>query len=193
MSRNALLATSAALAAWGVHSTVLTRRLRQARTDDLTGLHRRDEFARRVHRMLEQHPHASVLLLDLDGFKQINDALGHEVGDTLLAVTADRLRAALPTAVLGRLGGDEFVATTPHPARLTGLEAALSRPVLHQHGVTTPGVSIGVSVGPHRDLSQALSRADAAMYAAKTTGAGNETFDPRQHHRAHGRVRQLTS
>lgn len=187
MSRMSVLTASAALAAWTVHSTVLTRRLRQARTDDLTGLWRRDEFTRRSRHLL---PTATVLLLDLDEFKHINDTLGHEVGDTLLAVTADRLRTALPDAVCGRLGGDEFVATTPHPAGLSALETELSRPVLHQHGVTTPGVSIGAAAGPHRDLSEALSRADAAMYAAKD-GSGSTMFD--QHDRAHGRLRHLTA
>lgn len=188
MSRISVLATSAALTAWGAHVAFLTRRLRQSRLDPLTGLWRRDEFARRSRRLLEQHPTGSVLLLDLDGFKQVNDSLGHEVGDVLLTVTADRLRVALPTAVLGRLGGDEFVAATPRPPRQELVETSLTRPVLHQAGVTTPGVSIGAAGGPHRDLSHALSRADAAMYAAKDTGESAATFDPSRHRSAHGRA-----
>ena len=193
MSRNALLVTSAALAAWGLHATYLTQQLRQSRLDPLTGLCRRDEFARRARRVLEQNPDAAVLLLDLDEFKHINDTLGHQVCDVLLAVTANRLRAALPGAVLGRLGGDEFVAASPCRAReLYALEAALTRPVLHQHGVTTPGVSIGLSAGPHQSLSQALRAADAAMYEVKAAGGGLARFDPNKHRAAHGRALALT-
>lgn len=188
MSRTSLIATSAALTAWGVHATYLTHRLRQSRLDPLTGLYRRDEFTRRAQRMLENSPDPSVLLLDLDGFKAINDTLGHEVGDVLLLVTADRLRAALPQAVCGRLGGDEFVVATPHSSGITGLETALTRPVLHQHGVTTPEVSIGVSAGDHRDMSAALRAADAAMYEVKAAGGGLARFDPNQHRAAHGRA-----
>lgn len=193
MSRTSVLTTSAALAAWGCHAAWLQRRLRQSRLDPLTGLWRRDEYTRRARRVLDHSPHAAVLLLDLDEFKQINDTLGHEVGDVLLATTGDRLRRALPGAVCGRIGGDEFVATTPHPVDLNALDAELCRPVLHQHGVTTPSVSIGAVAGPHRRLSAALSRADAAMYAAKGTGESAVTFDPNQHQPAHGRARQLAT
>ena len=192
MSRTSLLATSAALTAWGVHAAYLQHRLRRSRLDPLTGLYRRDEFTRRARRVLENSPAPSVLLLDLDGFKAINDTLGHEVGDTLLLVTADRLRAALPQAVAGRLGGDEFVVATPHSAGITGLETALTRPVLHQHGVSTPAVSIGVSAGGHRDVSAALRAADAAMYEVKANGGGVATFDPHRHQQAHGRALALT-
>lgn len=191
MSRTSLLATSAALTAWGVHAAYLTHRLRQSRLDPLTGLCRRDEFTRRARRVLETSSAASVLLLDLDGFKAINDSLGHEVGDVLLLVTADRLRTALPQAVCGRLGGDEFVVATPHSAGITALETALTRPVLHQHGVTTPGVSIGVSTGGHRDVSGALRAADAAMYAVKAAGGGVARFDPSRHQSTHGRALAL--
>lgn len=192
MSRMSVFTASAALACWGVHSSMLARRLRQARTDDLTGLYRRDEFARRSRRLLQNCPAAAVLLLDLNEFKQVNDTLGHEVGDTLLLVTADRLRAGLPRAVCGRLGGDEFVVAAPARPDLAALETSLTRPVLHQQGVTTPEVSIGITTAPHRGVSEALSRADAAMYAAKDTGGGTATFDPNKHRAAHGRALALT-
>lgn len=192
MSRTSLLATSAALTAWGVHAAYLQHRLRRSRLDPLTGLYRRDEFHRRARRMLEGSSDAVVVLLDLDGFKQINDTLGHQVGDVLLLVTADRLRAALPGAVCGRLGGDEFVVAAPDRPDLAALEQSLTRPVLHQHGVSTPAVSIGVSTGRRRDVSAALRAADAAMYAAKDTGGGVAAFDPSRHQQAHGRVLAAT-
>lgn len=191
MSRTTAVLTSAALAAWGVHTSLLTRRLRQARTDELTGLHRRAEFTRRSRRLL---PHATVLLLDLDEFKALNDTFGHQAGDITLTVTADRLQAALPQAVCGRIGiGDELVATLPRPhaeqLHTEALLAALHRPVLHPAGVISPRVSIGLAPGPHHDgLSPALSAADAAMYAAKTAGGCAVVYDPGQHHAGRGRT-----
>lgn len=197
MSRMSVLTTSTALAAWGCHAAYLTHRLRQSRRDPLTGLWRRDEFARRARRLLassSENSSEAVLLLDLDEFKHINDTLGHEVGDVLLAATADRLRQALPDAVLGRLGGDEFVAVARYRPQLAAVETSLTRPVLHQHGVTTPAVSIGLAeTTQHSTVSDALSRADAAMYAAKSNGRGTDRFDPNQHQPAHGRARQTTA
>ena len=192
MSRTATVLTSAALAAWGVHSTVLTRRLRQAHTDDLTGLYRRGEFTRRSQRLL---PAATVLLLDLDGFKQLNDTYGHEAGDITLAVTAERVQAALPQAVCGRLGGDggdEFVATVPQSAAeqlsTETLLTALQWPFRHGGVVLNPRVSIGLAPGPHKHgLSAALAAADAAMYAAKTAGGSAVVYDPSRHLLGRGR------
>lgn len=190
----AAVLVSVALVAWGVHASILARRLRQARTDDLTGLHRRAEFARRSRRLL---PEATVLLLDLDQFKQLNDTFGHEAGDVTLAVTADRLQAALPEAVCGRLGGDELVATIPgrvaeqlHPETLL---AALQRPILHSSGVLNPRASLGQAAGPHRDVSTALAAADAAMYQRKRRGGGAAVCDPRQHHTSRGRGNAVPS
>lgn len=190
MSRTTAVLTSAALAAWGVHTSLLTRRLRQARTDELTGLHRRGEFLRRSKRLL---PHSAVLLLDLDEFKALNDTFGHEAGDIALAVTADRLQAALPQAVCGRLGGDELVATLPQPQAVqldtAALTATLQRPILHAAGVITPRVSTGLAPGPHHDgMSPALSAADAAMYQVKRRGGGAVIYDPGQHHTGRGRA-----
>ncbi len=190
MSRMSVLTASAALACWGVHSTMLARRLRQARIDELTGLWRRCEFTRRSTRLL---PAATVLLLDLDEFKQLNDTYGHEAGDITLTVLADRLQAALPHAVCGRLGGDELAATVPHliteRRHTDALLAALQRPVLHTGGVLNPRVSIGLAPAPqHHELSTALSAADAAMYQAKHHGGGALIYDPRQHHTGRGRT-----
>ena len=189
MSRTATVLTSAALAAWGVHTTVLTRRLRHARTDDLTKLHLRDEFTRRSTRLL---PSGTVLLLDLNDFKSLNDTYGHAAGDTTLTTFAERLQEALPHAVCGRLGGDELAATLPHPLpekrHTDALLTALQQPIPHNVGVLNPRVSIGLAPGPHHDsLSTALGAADAAMYAAKDDGGGAVVYDPSRHLLGRGR------
>lgn len=186
MSRTATVLTTAAFAAWGLHTSILNQRLRQARVDELTGLHRRGEFTRRGEALLARVPHATVLLFDLDRFKVLNDTYGHEVGDIVLAVTGERLQHALPEAVCGRLGGDEFVAASAHRPDVGELIAALQRPVLHPQGVVTPKVSLGLTLGPHHSLCPALREADASMYAVKSAGGG-AVYDPSRHQAGRGR------
>lgn len=101
-----LIAAGVALV-WGVHGWWMSRRLRTARRDPLTGLWTRDAFTRRARRLL-RNPHAVVVLADVDRFKQVNDTHGHAAGDALLAATAGRLAHAVGRAgVAGRLGGDD--------------------------------------------------------------------------------------
>ena len=86
----------------------------QAATDDLTGLPNRRALMLRLGRQLRTGRPAALLLLDLDGFKAVNDGLGHHAGDQLLQELGERIRPALrPTDVLARLGGDEFAALLP--------------------------------------------------------------------------------
>ncbi|MFZ4186046.1 GGDEF domain-containing protein [Streptomyces pseudogriseolus] len=168
-----LIAVGVALV-WGVHGWWMSRRLRTARRDPLTGLWTRETFTRRAHRLL-RNPHAVVVLADVDRFKQVNDTHGHAAGDALLATTAARLAHAVGRAgVVGRLGGDEFAAVLidregSAADRFAVLARVLSRPV-----DAAPEVHTTVSLGwvrrgdhPAEDLSELLRRADEAMYAAK--------------------------
>ncbi|MEV5509082.1 GGDEF domain-containing protein [Streptomyces orinoci] len=166
---------------WATHAFVLVRRLRTARTDRLTGLMCREEFTSRASRAI-RHPHAAVLLLDLNGFKQINDTHGHAAGDRVLAAVGRRLAAWCQAhhGFAARLGGDEFTAVVrlapdaDLDAELAyGLSAYLSAP-LDAGGVTlAPHASIGlcrVAQWPGAGLPELLRAADEAMYAAKRQG-----------------------
>jgi len=122
----------------------------------------------------------AVMYIDLDGFKQVNDTLGHDVGDELLVQIAQRLTGAVRASdTVCRQGGDEFVVLLPgidaaeqvcHVARK--IEAACSVPYVLNGRVLSVGLSGGIALFPqHGDNFKALSRhADAAMYAAKQAG-----------------------
>lgn len=123
-----------------------------------------------------------VLYLDLDNFKHINDRLGHDVGDRVLAEVADRLRTAVrPEDTPGRLGGDEFVVVCTglkDPAAVLAVaervEAAIATPLEVDGATFSVSVSTGISVGGGADTyaDQLLRDADAAMYMAKRNGRG---------------------
>ena len=154
------------------------------RIDPLTGLYdrqgMRDEAESAIIRRRGEGEMA-LLLLDLDGFKEINDTLGHSAGDQLLRGLSDRLRRIVPgDAVLSRLGGDEFAILAPGagaPAA-TELAAALCetlRAPFHVASTTLEvDVSVGVAIWPRhaRDYQTLLQRADIAMYQAKRDGRG---------------------
>ena len=155
---------------------------RAALHDQLTGLPNRALFLDRLHRAARRaarHPdnRFAVLFLDLNGFKQVNDTLGHAAGDRLLVHVAESLGGLLRTSdTAARLGGDEFVILLdglagPDAAELVvqRVHAALGEPVdLDGHPVHI-SVSIGVAAsdGGDGDPEQILKRADAAMYRAK--------------------------
>jgi diguanylate cyclase (GGDEF)-like protein len=130
----------------------------------------------------------ALLLLDLDGFKEVNDTLGHAVGDQLLIAVARALRSAVRSDDdVVRLGGDEFaVILTELPGRDVAVRAAqsiadvLHRPFPVDRVTLEVGVSIGVAVSPEHgcDLSTLLRRADVAMYQAKHNGGGVRLYDP---------------
>ncbi|MFJ5778554.1 GGDEF domain-containing protein [Streptomyces sp. NPDC093094] len=165
---------------WAVHGGMLLRRLGSARRDPLTGLHTRAGWTTRAKYLIARHPHAVVVLVDLDDFKAINDTHGHAAGDTVLTATARRLTDWCGRhGIAARLGGDEFVAIVTDPHRTPGLPAlriALNRPVQHNGHVLPVAASVGHC---HRGrllvptLTDALSAADAAMYADKGHGRRN--------------------
>src|SRR5664279_3031595 len=162
-----LLETLTGHLAVAVHSTRLLEKLGyEATHDSLTGLANRAQLYERIAAVLA-HPaaQAAVLLLDLDRFKEVNDALGHDVGDRLLVIIADRLRSSLPPeATLARLGGDEFAILLPDlpdglhsvPALAERLGAHLAQPVSLDEALLTPEASIGVAAttatSPETDL-----------------------------------------
>ncbi|MGY1724684.1 diguanylate cyclase domain-containing protein [Blastococcus sp. SYSU DS0533] len=178
----------ACLAAFLVRSAVtfaesraLHEARRQAGTDDLTGLPNRRALMRRLQADLGAERPTGLLLLDLDGFKAVNDGLGHEAGDELLRRLGERLQAALrPTDLVARLGGDEFVvvldATDPDaaPECAERLADAVRRPVTVTGVPVQVGVSIGLALASRdaTDPAALLRCADVAMYAAKSAGGG---------------------
>ncbi|MFE5872673.1 GGDEF domain-containing protein [Streptomyces roseifaciens] len=166
---------------WAAHALFLVRRLRTARTDPLTGLMCREEFTSRAQRAVKR-PHAAVLLLDLNGFKQINDTHGHDVGDQVIAAVGRRLSAWCRErgGFAARLGGDEFTAVVrlapdaDLDSELTySLSARLSAPLETSSVTLSPRASIGICRTSHRPgaaLSDLLRGADEAMYTAKRLG-----------------------
>ncbi|TDC81193.1 EAL domain-containing protein [Micromonospora sp. KC606] len=158
----------------------LVARLRQlAYADQLTGLPNRLMFTRRLRRALRDGPPVAVLILDLDGFKQVNDRFGHATGDTLLTSIAGRMRAAVgDDGTVARLGGDEFAVLIDGgrpvaPERLAErlLTALQPSPGEEDVGIH-PSASIGIAeYGPqHASHTDLLRDADIAMYAAKAAG-----------------------
>ena len=144
-----------------------------ARTDELTGLNNRRRFITALEKITPQEK-CSLLLLDLDGFKYINDSLGHESGDLLLKEVATRFARQMPRgALLARLGGDEFGAIVYGDASAgldlaRALRSTLSYPIhLSGHEIRV-GVSIGRVINDGG--GELMRRADEAMYSAKRRG-----------------------
>lgn len=146
-----------------------------ARTDELTGLANRRRFIAEFEEF--QKSPGSLLILDLDGFKPVNDQLGHEVGDQLLAQVAQRLDRVMPRgALLARLGGDEFGALVPGH---DGVEVAVALRATLEFPFSVAGheIKLGVSIGEAFSASESdgqslLRRADEAMYRAKREKIG---------------------
>ena len=156
----------------------------RATHDDLTGLLNRAGFIQQAEDRLAAGAQ-SLLLLDLDGFKFVNDGYGHKAGDHVLIEVARRLRAAAPeTALTARLGGDEFAVLydhaasgTPHDVLAERLIAAVGLPFAG-FDAGRLGVSIGIHAGSEPSLTEMLSCADEALYAAKASGQSQfRTFD----------------
>jgi diguanylate cyclase (GGDEF)-like protein len=193
-----LLASHAGVA---LHNAHLHRRTQQfeetlahqALHDDLTGLANRrllrEDAGHALARSGREATRVAVLLIDLDGFKEINDTLGHGVGDRLLQQVGERLADTVRGAdSVARLGGDEFavlaVGLQPvdEPDHLAArLQQALHLP-FHVEGLTLDvEASIGVAVAPEhgKDIDTLLRCADVAMYAAKADRAGVAVYAPR--------------
>ena len=154
----------------------------QALHDTLTGLPNRALIHDRVEQMLaraRRHGTApSAIFIDLDGFKEVNDTLGHAAGDQLLCSVATRLEATLRGSdTIGRLGGDEFVVLAEaetmsiHPELAAGrLLAALRAPFCIDGVTINVSASIGIAIGDRPSPGELLRDADIALYQAKAAG-----------------------
>ena len=159
--------------------------------DPLTGLPNRALFGDRLNQAIASGERAgeprSVMVLDLNGFKQVNDTLGHDRGDTLLLEVGKRIAAALrKTDTIARLGGDEFGILLHGP---TGLAAAATSAWKIQQSceagftidgqVVRPSLSIGIALFPEHGTTtpELLRHADLAMYDAKRSGRDHAVFD----------------
>jgi diguanylate cyclase (GGDEF)-like protein len=163
---------------------------RLARFDSLTGLPNRAMMRQTLDEALRNSDRrqkgCALFLIDLDRFKNVNDTLGHPVGDALLRQVAQRLTSVMGDhGKIGRLGGDEFKAVLPGMVDIGMLESLsrtlieqVSRPyVIEGHRVTI-GASLGIAIGdPGKTCADALVRnADLALYAAKSAGRGKHCF-----------------
>ncbi len=156
----------------------------QACHDALTGLanrsHFNDELNRRLREALDDERH-TVLFVDLDRFKAVNDTFGHPIGDKLISLAADRMRDLLPEALIARIGGDEFTVLLQkddalHVEKLAeALVQGLKAPFEIETAHIVIGASIGVAIarGPC-DPAELTRQADIALYHAKA--AGRNTF-----------------
>ena len=152
--------------------------------DPLTDLANRTLFFDRLRQALlaarRQHTRVALVMLDVDGFKAVNDSYGHAMGDQLLRKLAERLRKDLrATDTAARLGGDEFALVLPDVADTRAVErmarkrlAVAQEPVVARRRKIAVRVSAGIALFPDhaRDAETLLRHADAAMYAAKREG-----------------------
>ena len=156
---------------------------RECRTDVLTGIGNRrlaDDALAACANLGDQDDDQpfTVILLDLDRFKAVNDTHGHAVGDAVLIEVARRLREVCDREIVARLSGDEFVviadARTPLLARMLAshIHDALTAPMVIDALTLSVGASVGVVVATPDQADQALRAADLAMYAAKLAGGG---------------------
>ena len=158
--------------------------VRQGLHDPLTDLANRallrDRLTQAIARQDRQPDPFALLLLDLDGFKLVNDSLGHQAGDEVLVAIAHRFRGCLRASdTIARLGGDEFAVlleNTTGPEAVSVAEQLLTtlrRPIRVEQHAINPDASVGIALSTGRDTAESMLRnADLAMYAAKDAGKG---------------------
>jgi len=183
---------AAALATLALHQRTRTLRMRAlAMTDELTGMPNRRAVLGRLEALLTS-PEAgpcSVLILDIDHFKSINDQLGHAIGDEVLKSVADEVRTALhEPAFLGRLGGEEFLIALPEIGLVEGLQIAerFRERIMRldttrwfkDRRIITASIGATVSVPGADSPSSMLKRADGALYNAKRSGRNCVRTEP---------------
>jgi diguanylate cyclase (GGDEF)-like protein len=163
---------------------------RQANFDILTGLPNRmmalDRIGQEINRARRSGQRFAVCFIDLDNFKNVNDSLGHAVGDDLLAATGARVRATLRDAdTVARLGGDEFLVLVPDVSSEVQVEEiaerlikVISEPQDLNGRKVIARCSIGIALFPDNgeNVETLMANADNAMYQAKATGAGSASF-----------------
>jgi diguanylate cyclase (GGDEF)-like protein len=176
----------------------------QALHDGLTGLPNRtlviDRMEQALARSIREGVAVATLFMDLDGFKEINDSLGHAAGDRLLVALADRLRLTLRDSdTVGRLGGDEFVIVAEGDSLADGPHAIAERILdvmrvpFELEGFTGTSVSVtasvGMAIGPRQSAGELLRDADIALYHAKEQGKDRYVlFEPAMSTRRRARL-----
>jgi diguanylate cyclase (GGDEF)-like protein/PAS domain S-box-containing protein len=178
---------------------------RRASHDPLTGLPNRHAFGDRLEHALQRtkrsddSPEVGVLFMDLDGFKNVNDSLGHEAGDTLLVAVAERIKNLLRYEdTLARFGGDEFAVLLENvegPSEAIRVAQRIAGGLREPFAVNEYRVSVNTSIGitfggAHTNYPERMLRdADSAMYRAKEQGSGSyQIFDPNMQARAQQRL-----
>lgn len=167
---------------------------RRLATDPLTGLASRTAIDEQLLDWMDRagRGHAAIAAFcDLDGFKAVNDALGHRVGDALLVDAADRLRRCVrPDDLVARMGGDEFVilaaldGDTAIAAFTERMQRAFAEPFAYGDDLLTIGISVGwIEIGPHMRPDELLAAADAAMYDDKRRRREHSSAQHGQHQR----------
>ncbi len=174
----------------------------QALHDPLTGranrLLLRDRLTHALNRGLRRQESLALLVLDLDGFKAVNDSLGNEAGDLVLVTVADRMREVLrPEDTIARIDGDEFAVVLENTSALdavrvaTELLASVRAPIVTHGRTLKMEASVGLTIGDgDGDPEEILRNASLAMYAAKSTGKGTvQVYDASMHEEV---LQQLT-
>jgi diguanylate cyclase (GGDEF)-like protein len=211
----AILILTLMLSRFDAHTSLLTGAvsrlngeiLRLATLDTLTGLPNRSTLTERIERAINgsrrQHAPFAILFMDLDGFKTINDSLGHSAGDAVLSAFAQRLQQCVRAAdTVARLGGDEFVVLAENLGSREAA-AALAEAVLERmrRGMWADSQplqvmpSIGIALYPHDGdtVETLLKHADAAMYEAKRAGRSTYRFFERSMNEAATRTLEIQS
>jgi diguanylate cyclase (GGDEF)-like protein len=176
------------------HQAIQREMARQARTDALTGLLNRraflEELPRHIERLDREALPGTMIFVDLDNFKPVNDRFGHEIGDQVLCRTAALLRRTVrPTDLVARFGGDEFALWLNGADHLTAAERAeqlrLSAPDALAEAIGAPrprlSLSIGIAtreIGSGEDIDSVMRRADLAMFEVKRQGRGHWRVAP---------------
>jgi diguanylate cyclase (GGDEF)-like protein len=172
---------------------------RLAVTDDLTGLGNRRQLWTSIRAACARRERFALLMIDLDGFKEVNDALGHNAGDLLLRGMADRFsRLIRPDDVLTRLGGDEFgvlVRGCDEAAAVAFADRVgeVLETGFRVHGITVRvAASVGIVIAVGDDTApELLRRADVAMYEAKRNRSRREVYDPETDQRSPARLAMM--
>ena len=179
---------------------------RLAYHDELTGLFNRRKIINVLKTARKQNTPGHVLLMDLDGFKSVNDKHGHHAGDEIIKQSAMRLKSLLKSCKVARLGGDEFlIISTAHndiTAVIKNIKRSISEPYMVEGNIISIGASIGSAEFHDESISvgDLLRQADKAMYLDKTNGKSkvhgvrnshvNQTkpaqLKKKSHHRAEG-------
>ena len=155
----------------------------QGRTDPLTGLLSRDAIVAHMSRALRGDGKGAVLFVDLDRFKQINDTMGHQVGDSVLVTAAKRILGCLrDDDLVGRIGGDEFVIFLGDcdDAEIVSrkISAVVTAPFRAGDRMLGISASIGIATAPEHGTTalELVERADVAMYQSKHAGGDTTTI-----------------